>query len=513
MTTPPKDRPAAVLDVNGVSMAFGQNLVLRDVCFALGHAEILALVGENGAGKSTLMNIITGALWADEGQMILEGAPYAPSSPLDAMQRRVTIAHQETAVIPDLSVAENIFFGREPRNRLGLIRQNELHARATSLLEELGFPVASHRLGFDLSAAELQMVEIARAISFDPQVLVLDEPTSSLSSKAAEMVIGLMRRMKDKGTAIIFISHRLGEVMEVADRAVVLKDGELTLDASAGAFERDDLIQAMVGRKLSNIFPARAAPDDSAPLALRLEDAGNGELPSISFQVREGEVLGVAGLEGQGQRELALALCGAQPFRKGIVELGGQPQTISSIQKAIALGIASIPDDRKRDGLALDLPVRTNMSLFALRQVAKFGLLPLREEQRFSEDARSRFNIKLSSLEQPVGQLSGGNQQKVVFARWLAHTPRVLVLAEPTKGVDIQTKAEIYRLVSELSGKGVAVILISSDLLELIGMSDRIVTLYERRISAEIPKSAFSEEYIMSRATAHADEATESVNA
>ena len=513
MTTPPMDRPTAVLDVNGVSMAFGQNQVLRDVTFSLGHAEILALVGENGAGKSTLMNIITGALPANEGQMILEGAPYAPSGPLDAMQRRVAIAHQETAVIPDLSVAENIFFGREPRNPLGLIRQSALHTKAAELLDELGFPVAPHRLGFDLSAAELQMVEIAHAISFDPQVLVLDEPTASLSSKAAEMVLGLMRRLKDKGTSIIFISHRLGEVMTAADRAVVLKDGELTLDAPAGAFERDDLIQAMVGRKLSNIFPARTAPDAAAPIAIKLENAGNAVLPSISFCVREGEVLGIAGLEGQGQRELALALCGSQPFRRGTVEVGGKPQAISSIQKAIALGIASIPDDRKRDGLALDLPVRTNMSLFALRQVAKFDLLPLGEEQRFAEDARKRFDIKLSSLEQPVVQLSGGNQQKVVFARWLAHTPRVLVLAEPTKGVDIQTKAEIYRLVSELSGKGVAVILISSDLLELIGLSDRIVTLYERQISAEIPRSAFSEEYIMSKATARADEETEVVHA
>jgi len=326
-------------------------------------------------------------------------------------------------------------------------------------------------------------------------------------------VLELMRRLKARGTAIVFISHRIGEVMDAADRAIVLKDGALTLDAVAGDFDRDDLIQAMVGRKLSNIFPERPTNFESAPPAIRLDNAGNAELPPIRLSVRKGEVLGVAGLEGQGQHQLASALSGARPFRSGTVEIDGKPANIASVAKAIALGIASIPDDRKRDGLALTLPVRTNMSLFAIGRESKFGLLPLAAEKRFAEEARDRFSIKSSSLEQPVGQLSGGNQQKVVFARWLAHTPRILVLAEPTKGVDIQTKSEIYHLVSDLTEKGVAVILISSDLLELIGLSDRIVTIYEQRISAEIARPDFSEEHIMRCATRHADPQAEPVHA
>jgi len=501
-----------VLTASRIFKAFAQNQVLRDVTVTTARGEILALVGENGAGKSTLMNIIGGGLRHDRGVMTLDGKDYTPANPLEAMREGVAIAHQETAIIPDLTVAENVFFGREPRNPLGLIRQGALHRRCTQFLDQLGFAIAPDRLGFDLSAAELQMVEIARAISLDPKVLILDEPTASLSSKAAEQVLGLLRTLKARGISIVFISHRLGEVMEAADRAIVLKDGELTLDAKRGRFDRDDLIQAMVGRKLTNIFPSRPSLSPTAPLALNIEDAGNGELPPITMSVRQGEVLGIAGLEGQGQRELALALCGARPFRSGTVEIAGRSAKISSTAKAIALGIASIPDDRKRDGLALDLSVRANISLFALEEAARFGFLPLDTEKSFANEARARFAIKVDSLEQPVEQLSGGNQQKVVFARWLAHTPRVLVLAEPTKGVDIQTKSEIYQLISELTDKGVAVILISSDLLELIGLSDRIFTLYERRISARIKREDFSEEFIMARATA-SQEARETAHA
>ena len=513
MTTTFDNRSVPVLEASGISRAFGQNRVLRDVSFSIGGNEILALVGENGAGKSTLMNIISGGLPPDEGRLSLDGAEYAPTSPLEAMRRGVAIAHQETAIIPDLTVAENIFFGREPRGPLGLIRQRALHRSCAGLLDDLGFSVSPKRLGSDLSAAELQMVEIARAMSLEPRVLVLDEPTASLSSKAAKTVIDLMQRLKARGTSIVFISHRLGEVMDAADRAIVLKDGALTLDKPAGDFSRDDLIQAMVGRKLSNIFPERPSSFDAGPPAIRLQDAGNASLPPVSLSVRKGEVLGVAGLEGQGQHELAAALSGARPFRSGTVEIDGKPTNISSVARAIALGVASIPDDRKRDGLALTLPVRTNMSLFAIGRDAPFGLLPLATEKRFTEEARDRFAIKAASLEQPVGELSGGNQQKVVFARWLAHTPKILLLAEPTKGVDIETKSEIYRLVSELTGKGVAVILISSDLLELIGLSDRIMTVYERRISAEIARADFSEEHIMRCATRHADEPAEVVHA
>ncbi|MDR3495040.1 MAG: sugar ABC transporter ATP-binding protein [Ancalomicrobiaceae bacterium] len=486
-----------LLVVEGMSKAFGRNSVLRDVSFSLFAGEVLALVGENGAGKSTLMNILSGGLGHDHGRMSLGGADYAPTTPTEATAAGVAIVHQETTILPDLTVAENIFFGSEPRNALGLIRQRELHVRTARLLADLDFAIAPHRLGRDLSAAERQMVEIAGAVSRSPRLLILDEPTASLSAAAAASVLHLVARLKATGMAIVFISHRLGEVIGSADRVVVLKDGEMTLEALRGAFTRDDLVQAMVGRTLSNIFPERPADVSTAPRRFRLQAAGNSRLPPIDLCVHRGEVLGIAGLEGQGQKPLADALCGLRPFTSGQIEIDGKPLRLRTPAAAIAAGIASIPDDRRTEGLALTLPIRLNLSLFALRRGARFGLLSVAREADFAEAARRRYDIKAVSLEQPVGQLSGGNQQKVVFARWLADEPRLLVLYEPTKGVDVETKGEIYRLIGELTQRGVAVLLISGDLLELIGLSDRILTLYEGRISGEIARDAFSEEAIM----------------
>jgi ABC-type sugar transport system ATPase subunit len=488
--------PTPLIAVSGISKAFGRNAVLKNVTFSLNGGEVLALVGENGAGKSTLMNILSGNLGYDSGTIALEGQNYQPASPSDAIRRGIAIAHQETAIMPDLTVAENVYFRREPRNAFRLIRQKQLHADCGRLLRDLGFAIDPHRMGSTLSAAERQMVEIARAIVHAPKVLVLDEPTASLSAQAATIVLDLMTRLKMQGTSVIFISHRLSEVIDAADRVVVLKDGELTLEARRGAFDRDDLIQAMVGRKLSNIFPRRphlAAADT----VLSLEKAGNDALPPIDLTVRRGEILGIAGLEGQGQKPLADALCGAAPFTSGMVRLDGNPLRLSSTTAAIAAGIASIPDDRKHDGLALGLPIRMNMSLFAISGESRFSFLPLARERKFGEAARKKFSIRSTDLEQPVGQLSGGNQQKVVFARWLANRPKLLVLHEPTKGVDIQSKSEIYHLVDELTRSGASVVLISSDLIELIGLSDRILTIYEGRITGEIGRADFSEEKIM----------------
>ena len=511
MTAPPDVSPLLVVD--GVSKAFGRNCVLKDVSFSLSSGEVLALVGENGAGKSTLMNILSGGLTHDGGSIRLAGKAFSPATPAEANGAGIAIVHQETTILPDLTVAENIFFGDEPRNAFGLIRQGVVHARTASLLSMLGFSIAPHRLGRDLSAAERQMVEIAGAVRRSPRLLILDEPTASLSAAAAQSVLGLMARLKAAGMAIVFISHRLGEVLDSADRVVVLKDGQMTLEASRGTFDRNDLIQAMVGRTLDNVFPERPADVATAPIRFALENGGNTALPPISVAIRRGEVLGVAGLEGQGQKPLADALCGLQPFTSGHMELDGERLRVPSPAAAIAAGIASIPDDRRRDGLALTLPIRHNLTLFSLRRRAGIGLLSVASEEAFAEASRQRYAIKAVNLDQPVGQLSGGNQQKVVFARWLAREPRLLVLHEPTKGVDVQTKSEIYHLIGKLTERGVAVLLISSDLIELIGLSDRIVTLYEGRISGEIARSDFSEEAIMHLASSPAVLQTEAVDA
>nr|WP_246739745.1 sugar ABC transporter ATP-binding protein [Martelella sp. HB161492] len=485
-----------LLAVSGLSKSFGHNTVLQDVSFSLGRGEVLALVGENGAGKSTLMNILSGNLHYDSGKIRLAGEDYHPASPAEAQKKGVAIAHQETAIMPDLTVAENTFFRREPRNALGMIRQKRLHADFAALSASLGFRLDGKRLGRQLSAAERQLVEIAGAVSAKPGLLILDEPTASLSSEAAKTVLGLMTQLKRQGTSVIFISHRMGEIMEAADRVVVLKDGALTLAAARGEFGENDLIQAMVGRTLENIFPERPAVGDG-PVRFSVRGGTNANLPEIDFDVGRGEVLGIAGLEGQGQKPLADALCGIAPFRSGTVELDGKVLKLKSPAAAIGSGIASIPDDRKHEGLSLSLPIRLNMSFFAISARSRSGFLPLGYEREFVEGARKRFSIRSTDMEQPVGELSGGNQQKVVFARWLAHEPKLLVLYEPTKGVDVQSKSEIYHLVDELSRKGVSVILISSDLMELIGLSDRILALYEGRITGEIARPEFSEEKIM----------------
>ena len=487
----------ALLSLTGVSKSFGANKVLKDVSFAVQPGEVLCLVGENGAGKSTLMHIIAGTFGADGGDVSLEGARYRPSSPKAARERGVALALQETSILPDLTAAENVFFGSEPRNRLGLINQGALHRAAAELFADLGFSLQPDRLGGSLSAAERQMVEIAKAARLDPKLLILDEPTASLSAHEAGLVLAVMRRMTARGGAVIFISHRLDEVMAAGDRAVVLKDGVLTLDAVRGTFDRDALVRAMVGRTLTDIFPARPAAVEANPVRFRV-DAGLAKgLKPISFVVRAGEVLGFAGLEGQGQRPLARALSGIAAFTSGTVTLDGQPLYLSSPAAAIDAGMASIPDDRKHEGLALDLPIKMNMSLFALSRYTQWGVLPLRAEREFAETARERFMIRSTDIDQNVRQLSGGNQQKVVFARWLANTPKVLVLYEPTKGVDVGAKTEIYKLVGELTAQGVSVILISADMLELIGLCDRINVLYEGAIVGGLERSEFSEEEIM----------------
>ena len=486
-----------LLSLAGVSKSFGANKVLKDVSFAVHPGEVLCLVGENGAGKSTLMHIIAGTFGADGGEVLFDGASYRPSSPKAARASGVALALQETSILPDLTAAENVFFGSEPRNRLGLIDQGALHEAAASLFADLGFALRPDQLGGALSAAERQMVEIAKAARLDPKLLILDEPTASLSAHEANLVLAVMRRLTGRGGSVIFISHRLDEVMAAGDRAVVLKDGVLTLDAARGSFDRDSLVKAMVGRTLTDVFPQRPAGVATNAVRFSVENGQAKGLKPISFAVRAGEIVGFAGLEGQGQRPLARALSGVAPFKAGTVTLEGQALDLSSPAAAIRAGMATIPDDRKHEGLALDLPISMNMSLFALSKHTQWGVLPLRAEREFAEAARERFMIRSTGIDQNVRQLSGGNQQKVVFARWLAETPKVLVLYEPTKGVDVNAKTEIYRLVGELTGQGVSVILISADMLELIGLCDTINVLYEGAISGSLDRAQFSEEEIM----------------
>lgn len=486
-----------LLEVRGLSKSFGPNLVLSEVSFALRSGEILALAGENGAGKSTLMNLLSGAFPPDGGEIVLRGHSVRYASPSEARRRGIAIAHQEASILPDLTVAENILLGREPRGKLGLIDQRRLHRDASALLEQIGLQLAVDRLGRDLSAPETQIAEIAKAAASAPDILILDEPTASLAAGETAHLLSLMRRLAAGGTAVIFISHRLEEIVSVADRAIVLKDGILVLDAPRGSFDRDRLVAAMVGRKLSDIFPARPARFDGAVPRLSVVRGAAPGLRPVSFTLAAGEVLGFAGLEGQGQRPLAHALFGSRPFQRGEILVDGKSIRLASVGDAIRAGIAAIPDDRKREGLALDLPVRANLSLFALTERSEWGLLPFGREREFVDEARSRFAIRMRSEEQPVRELSGGNQQKVVFARWLTRKPKILVLYEPTRGIDVQAKAEIYQLLARLSADGTSAILISSDMLELIGLADRIAVMHGGGIAGVLQRRDFSEERIM----------------
>ncbi len=495
-----RDLVAPLLAVAGVTKTFGANRVLTDVTFNLRAGEILALVGENGAGKSTLMNILAGALSYDAGDIAFEGRTYRPTSPAAARRQGVSIANQETAIAPDLTVAESVLFGSEPR-RFGLIEQRGLHRQARTLFQELGFALKPEKMGRDLSAAERNMAEIAKAVRRRPHLLILDEPTAALSSHEAELVLRLMADFAARGGAVIFISHRLDEVIRSADRVIVLKDGSLTLDAPRGGFTRDTLIQAMVGRTLSDIFPLRPVRSAGQRPRLELLGASAPGVRPLTLTIAPGEVLGVAGLEGQGQRPLARAISGVAPFTAGEVRIDGEPIKIDSVAAAIRHGVGMIPEDRKHEGLALDLSIRINTSFFAIERVRRWGLLPLGLDRRAAETARTRLGIRSVNVEQPVRELSGGNQQKVVFARWLEARPKLLVLHEPTKGIDVQAKSEVYALVSALTEAGASVLLISSELIELIGLSDRIAVLYRGGIRGLVERSHFSEEAIMRLAT------------
>jgi ABC-type sugar transport system ATPase subunit len=499
-----RDVAAQLLTVAGVTKAFGANRVLTDVSFTLRCGETLALVGENGAGKSTLVNILAGAMPYDAGAISFEGRPYRPASPAAARRQGVAIANQETAIAPDLTVGESVLFGSEPR-RFGLIAQSELHRQAGALFEELGFAIAPRKMGRELSVAERHMAEIAKAVRRQPRLLILDEPTAALSTHEADLVMRLMAAFTARGGAVIFISHRLDEVLRCADRAIVLKDGAPTLNAPRNGFDRDALIRAMVGRTLSDIFPPRPGVLAAPHPRFEIIEASAPGLKPLTLALQPGEVLGVAGLAGQGQRPLARAVSGVAPFTAGKVRVDGEPVAIESVAAAIRHGRGMISEDRKREGLALDLSIRINTSIFALERVRRWGLLPLALDQLVAERARAQLSIRSTGVEQSVRELSGGNQQKVVFARWLEARPRMLVLHEPTKGVDIQTKSEIYAIVAALTAAGASVLLISSEMIELIGLSDRIAVLYRGAVTGIVQRPDFSEEAIM-RLAAPADE-------
>ena len=489
-----------LLAVQGVSKNFSGVQALADVDLSLLPGERLAVIGENGAGKSTLMKILAGVLPSDRGRIWLRGRPIEIRSVKEALEHGIALIHQELNLAPNLDLGANIFLGREPRRRL-LIDRNRIRQHSVRYLEMVGLDLPPGRLVSSLSIGQQQLVEIAKALAVDARILIMDEPTSSLSQHETRRLFEVIRDLKDRGVSVIYISHRLGEVQDLADRVEVLRDGE-----NAGALERaeishDRMVRLMVGRDISQFY--HHLDRQPGPPILEVEELCTGAYPSspLSFHVRGGEIVGVAGLVGAGRTGVLQTLFGINPPLSGGIEVSGKPLRPGRPLEAIRAGIALVPEDRKEQALILDMALRVNLSLVRLRRDQRFGFLDLGKEADLVDQAIQRLSIRCQGSEQPVKYLSGGNQQKVVLGRWLAMDPSVLLLDEPTRGVDVGSKEEIYRQIEQLAARGVAVLFVSSEMEEILGLPDRVLVMHQGSITGELARDELSEERIMELAT------------
>ncbi|RSM72622.1 sugar ABC transporter ATP-binding protein [Kibdelosporangium aridum] len=481
---------APIVRMSGISKQFLGVTVLKDVDLDLHGGEVHALVGENGAGKSTLMKILAGAHRPDAGEIVLNGQTVSFTSPRDAQHAGIAIVHQELTLLPDRTVAENVYLGREPVRR-GQVDRRRMEADTADLLDRLGERGITPRTPVRrLPVAQQQVVEIVKALSMDARVIAMDEPTAALADHEVELLYDLVDRLRSRGIAVLYVSHRLREVFDLSQRITVLKDGILVTSTQTNQISPDELVRAMVGRPLDAMFPDRAKARGATRLAVR--NGGNERLHDITIELSAGEIVGLAGLQGAGRSAVARALCGVDPLTTGEFEVDGQLVHIRSPRAAIRHGIAHVTEDRKGEGLALRQTVRDNTMLV---RNATFGRKRIDVEQLLR-------SVRLVSRgsDQEVRYLSGGNQQKVVLAKWLAVKPKVLIADEPTRGIDVGAKKTVYDLLRELADSGVAILMISSELPELIGMSDRILVMHDGRLAGELPADS-SEEAVMALAT------------
>ncbi|GGM44255.1 sugar ABC transporter ATP-binding protein [Dactylosporangium sucinum] len=489
-----------LLALDGVSKSFGAVAALRDVRLELHAGEAHALVGENGAGKSTLVKILAGAHAPDAGTLTLDGEPLVFAGPADARAAGIAVIYQEPTLFPDLSVAENIFMGRQPLRGLRRIDAAEMRRRTAELFTRLGVHLDPDRPARGLSIADQQLVEIAKALSFDARVLVMDEPTAALSGVEVERLFAVARSLRDNGAAVLFISHRFDEVFALCQRITVMRDGQWVSTDLAGELTVDRVVRRMVGREVSSLFPKQDTEVREARLQLRnLTRAGVFE--DVSFTVHSGEIVALAGLVGAGRSEVIRAVFGIDRYDSGQVIVEGRELGKGSPRAAIAAGLALVPEDRRQQGLVMELSVERNATLPRRWSLASLGLLFGAAERREARTWAERLQVKASRLSDPVSTLSGGNQQKVVLAKWLSTEPRVLIVDEPTRGIDVGTKAEVHRLLSSLAKDGVAVLMVSSELPEVLGMADRVLVMHEGRLAADIPRTEADEESVMLAAT------------
>jgi rhamnose transport system ATP-binding protein len=487
-----------VIEITGVSKRFDATQALSDVSLALLPGEVHSVVGENGAGKSTLIKIITGLHPADTGQMILDGEPYAPRNAAEAQRRGVAAIYQEPSVFPDLSVAENIFIGHQDQGVV--VDWGSMNEEASRLLSKLDIEIDPRLPAAGLTVAGQQAVEIAKAISLDVRVLIMDEPTAALSAHEVERLFRQVRSLKESGVAVLFITHRLDEIFAVSDRISVFRDGRHISTRSVADVTEDSLVREMVGRDPSDFFARGDHPEGE--VLLRVDGLSRtGVFTHVSFELRRGEVLGFAGLVGAGRTDIALALFGVSPPDSGTIELDGNPIEIGSPQEALAHGIAYLSEDRRKLGLSVDQSLVANVTLATLdRYTNSLGLIDRDQERADAEALKQRLGIRAPSLSTPVSQLSGGNQQKTMLAKWLNAHPRVLILDEPTRGIDVGAKADVHMFIDELASSGISIMLISSDLPEVIAMSDRVAVMREGHLTGIYSRGEATQERVMSAA-------------
>jgi ABC-type sugar transport system ATPase subunit len=488
--------------MQGISKRFLGVQALDQVDFEIYPGEIVGLLGENGAGKSTLVKILSGVFQPDQGSIAIQGQPMHISSPHAAQQHGVVTIYQELALVPYMSVAENILLNREPRRLAptGIVDFGAMRRIAERLLADLGVHIPSDKRVSELSLAAQQMVEIARAISRQASVILMDEPTSALSGRETQALLSLMRRLKANGVAIVFISHRLEEILQVVDRIIVMRDGRRVSTMPVAEATEDSIIRAMVGRTVE-LFPKLDAPIGDVVLEAR-NLAGRNGVADVSLTVRRGEIVGLAGLVGAGRTETIRLICGADRKTAGTVLIDGQEVQISSPADAVHRGIGWVPEDRKQHGLILGMDIKQNTTLAVLRRISNMiGTIKAKQEREITQQYIQSLSIATSGISKAVATLSGGNQQKIVLAKWLASHPKVLILDEPTRGIDVGAKAEVHALMSRLAQQGLAILMISSEMQEVISMSDRVIVICQGRVTGEFQRHELSQERIMSAAT------------
>lgn len=485
-----------VLEMRNISKQYGGIKALRDVTLTLKKGEVLCLCGENGAGKSTLMKILTGVETPTSGEIWINGKKQQISKPLDAYKLGISIVHQELVQIPEMTIAENIFVGRYDK-KAGFIDYRALTKKTEALMERLQIHFDPNTKIRQYSVAQRQLIEIMKALSYDSSIIVLDEPTAALTIEETQTLYRIIRKLKEDGVSVIFISHRMDDIFAVGDRVFVLKDGAYSGDAKVSDVKITDIIRMMIGRELGQQFPQKTnTPGD---IILEVKNLSNSRIKDISFNVRAGEVVGFGGLVGAGRTELLQALYGVDSY-KGEILYEGKILNHKSPGAAIKLGFSMVPEDRKDKGLILSQSIQNNVLMEILDRVSKFGFIKRREEKRVSDKYITELNIKTPNAQMKAGMLSGGNQQKVVIAKCMAPDPKIILLDEPTRGVDVGAKAEIYKIINQLACDGYAIIMVSSELPELIAVSDRIIVMHEGHISGEIDAREATEEKIMTLA-------------